>query len=71
LPANFNTQVPATRRALLRAHAATVRNRVIETLGLDNTSPASPHYYLTPDAYKGFFRAVAQNGVQDADVNVT
>jgi hypothetical protein len=69
LPANFGTQAQAARQLLLQGHANAVCDRIVEALGLDQSSPASPMYYLTPSAYRGFIRAVTQPGI--ADPNVT
>lgn len=69
LPANFSTLAQLNRQNLLRGHAVTVRDRIVEALGLDQSSPANPMYYLTPSAYRGFIRAVTQPGI--ADPNVT
>jgi hypothetical protein len=68
LPANFNTLAQGDRENLLLALAPVLRDRVVQTLGLSNTSPADPHYYLTPAAYKGFIQAVAQAGIPDPNV---
>jgi hypothetical protein len=69
LPANFGTLALAQRQLLIQGHTNAVRDRIVETLGLDQLSPANPMYYQTPSAYRGFIRAVAEMGI--AAPNVT
>jgi hypothetical protein len=68
LPANFGTLAQANRQALLQGHATTVRDRIVEALGLDQSSPANPMYYLTPSAYRGFILAVTEPGIGPPNV---